>query len=229
MSGFMTVYLGRDREIRHWRVKERGRELEGLKRARERKTLVCTISKMRLSFAWAQLNCSASSSHLHSQSVSLRLSHVLASSCARLVGLLALIFVSLLLPPPPHVAVLCRSRCSTAMLPLPPPNGGGLGDSFFPAELSMSKPYTLPDGTRITLGRERYRAAEPLFEPAMQLRQEQSLQDTVLDCEKKGWRGGWGGQDIYASRGGGGGRFFMRGGGLGNICMLRGGAGVGSL
>eukprot|EP00752_Nemacystus_decipiens_P006185 g5581.t1 len=59
-------------------------------------------------------------------------------------------------------------------------------------ELSMSKPYTLPDGTRITLGRERYRAAELLFEPAMQLRHENSLQDTVLDsilsCERKAWK-----------------------------------------
>lgn len=51
------------------------------------------------------------------------------------------------------------------------------------AELSMSKPYTLPDGTRVTLARERYRAAEVLFEPAMQLREETPLQDAVLDCE----------------------------------------------
>eukprot|EP00903_Cladosiphon_okamuranus_P016371 g15098.t1 len=59
-------------------------------------------------------------------------------------------------------------------------------------ELSMSKSYTLPDGTPITLGRERYRAAEVLFEPAMQLREEASLQDAVLDsilaCERKTWK-----------------------------------------
>ncbi|CAM9609491.1 unnamed protein product [Ectocarpus fasciculatus] len=58
-------------------------------------------------------------------------------------------------------------------------------------ELSMSKPYTLPDGTRITLGRERYRAAELLFDPAMSLREEDSLQNTVLDsilsCDRKTW------------------------------------------
>ena len=47
----------------------------------------------------------------------------------------------------------------------------------------MTKPYTLPDGTRITLGRERYRAAELLFDPAMALREEESLQNSVLDCK----------------------------------------------
>ncbi|CAM9761669.1 unnamed protein product [Pylaiella littoralis] len=56
-------------------------------------------------------------------------------------------------------------------------------------ELSMSKPYTLPDGTRITLGRERYRAAELLFDPGMHLREESSLQDAIFDsimsCERK--------------------------------------------
>lgn len=52
------------------------------------------------------------------------------------------------------------------------------------SELSMSKPYTLPDGTRVTLGRERYRAAELLFDPAMSLREEESLPNTVLDCEE---------------------------------------------
>ncbi|CAN0352037.1 unnamed protein product [Laminaria digitata] len=55
----------------------------------------------------------------------------------------------------------------------------------------MTKPYTLPDGTRITLGRERYRAAELLFDPAMALREEESLQNSVLDsilaCERKTW------------------------------------------
>ena len=50
-------------------------------------------------------------------------------------------------------------------------------------ELRMTKPYTLPDGTRITLGRERYRAAELMFDPAMALREEESLQNAVLDCE----------------------------------------------
>ena len=50
-------------------------------------------------------------------------------------------------------------------------------------ELRMTKPYTLPDGTRITLGRERYRAAELLFDPAMALREEESLQNSILDCE----------------------------------------------
>ncbi|CAM9974102.1 unnamed protein product [Ectocarpus sp. 6 AP-2014] len=58
-------------------------------------------------------------------------------------------------------------------------------------ELSMSKPYTLPDGTRVTLGRERYRAAELLFDPAMSLREEESLPNTVLDsilsCDRKTW------------------------------------------
>ncbi|CAN0134245.1 unnamed protein product, partial [Hapterophycus canaliculatus] len=56
---------------------------------------------------------------------------------------------------------------------------------------SLSKPYVLPDGTRITLGRERYRAAELLFDPAMNLREEESLQNVILDsilsCERKAW------------------------------------------
>lgn len=47
----------------------------------------------------------------------------------------------------------------------------------------MTKPYMLPDGTRITLGRERYRSAELLFDPATALRQEHSLQTAILDCE----------------------------------------------
>lgn len=52
------------------------------------------------------------------------------------------------------------------------------------------KPYVLPDGTRITLGRERYRAAELLFDPAMNLREEESLQNVILDCEKRRVGGG---------------------------------------
>lgn len=56
-------------------------------------------------------------------------------------------------------------------------------------ELSMTKPYVLPDGTRITLGRERYRCSEILFDPAMALRQEASLQTSILDsilaCDKR--------------------------------------------
>ncbi|CAN0349849.1 unnamed protein product [Discosporangium mesarthrocarpum] len=44
----------------------------------------------------------------------------------------------------------------------------------------MQKVYTLPDGTRITLGRERYRSAEPIFDPESMLWDVPSLQDAVL-------------------------------------------------